>query len=52
VWAIVVVPYRLGQAITRRWHGRGAVSPQGATVLTPASPRTAAAFSPAKRPHG
>ena len=37
-WATVYVPYMLSRAISRRWHSRSA-----------ASPRTAAALSPAKR---
>ncbi len=37
-WAIVFVPYMLGRAISRRWHMRSG-----------ASPRTAAALSPARR---
>jgi hypothetical protein len=37
-WAILAVPYMLGRAISRRWQGRS-----GAT------PRTAAALSPARR---
>jgi ABC-type protease/lipase transport system fused ATPase/permease subunit len=37
-WAIVAVPYTLGRAISRRWQDR-----------SDASPRTAAALSPAKR---
>ena len=37
-WATVYLPYRLSRAISRRWHShRGA------------SPRTAAALSPARR---
>ena len=30
-WAIVAVPYMLGHAISRRWHGRGA-APRTAVV--------------------
>ncbi len=37
-WAILAVPYMLGRAISRRWQGRRG-----------ASPRTAAALSPARR---
>jgi hypothetical protein len=36
--AVVFVPYMLSEAISRRWHSRSA-----------ASPRTAAALSPARR---
>jgi hypothetical protein len=39
-WAIVAVPYMLGRAISRRLQGRSS-----------ASPRTAAAPSPARRRH-
>jgi hypothetical protein len=38
--AIVVVPYMLSRAISRRWHSRNG-----------ASPRTAVALSPARRQH-
>ena len=38
VWAIVAVPFMLSRAISRRWQGRSS-----------ASPRTAAALSPARR---
>jgi hypothetical protein len=37
-WATVFVPYMLGRTISRRWHSRSG-----------ASPRTAAALSPARR---
>ena len=37
-WAILAVPYMLGRAMSRRWQGRSG-----------ASPRTAAALSPARR---
>jgi len=37
-WATLFVPYMLGRAISRHWHNR-----------TSASPRTAAALSPARR---
>jgi hypothetical protein len=37
-WAIVFVPYMVSRAISRRWHMRSG-----------ASPRTAAALSPARR---
>ena len=37
-WAIVFVPYMLGRAISRRWN-----------IRSGASPRTAAALSPARR---
>ena len=36
-WATIFVPYMFGRAISRRWHSR-----------TCASPRTAAALSPAR----
>lgn len=49
LWAIVVLPYRLGRAIGRRWHGRGGVRPRTPAAVTAASPRTAAALSPARR---
>jgi hypothetical protein len=39
-WAIVSVPLMLSRAISRRWQGRSG-----------ASPRTAAALSPARRPN-
>ena len=37
-WATVFVPYMLSRTISRRWHSRSG-----------ASPRTAAALSPARR---
>ena len=49
LWAIVVLPYRLGRAIGRRWQGRGGVRPRTPAAVTAASPRTAAALSPARR---
>jgi len=30
-WAILLVPYRVGRTITRRWHGRSATSHRTAT---------------------
>jgi hypothetical protein len=36
-WAVVIVPYELGQAIVRGLHSRSAASPEAAPVLTPAT---------------
>jgi len=33
-WAIVYVPYRLGQAISRGWQGYRAAHPRPATALS------------------
>lgn len=34
-WAIVLVPYTLGQAISRRWHLGGGASPRTAVAPSP-----------------
>jgi hypothetical protein len=39
-WAIVVVPYMLGRAISRRWQESGA-SPRAAAALSPATHESA-----------
>ncbi len=39
-WTLVFVPYTVSRAINRRWH-----------ICSGASPRTAAALSPARRPN-
>jgi hypothetical protein len=38
--AIVLVPYTLGRAISRRWHGRGSAAPRTAAALAPVGLRT------------
>ena len=35
-WAVVFVPYMLGRAISRRWHGQSGASPQPVAALSPA----------------
>jgi uncharacterized membrane protein len=35
-WAIVAVPYMLGHAVRRRWQARSSASPPTAPALSPA----------------
>jgi hypothetical protein len=34
-WAVVLVPYTLSRAISRRWHIRSGASPRTVTALSP-----------------